>query len=220
MDTPNAFPTWASHLSFLVTLGWNLLIPIPPPRRHIQPLSVDAQAFNPRHLLPCPEPLRKLLWPEHPSFRLELSNVPGPSAPLSDPSAQSSFIPPWQDPTTTEHSVRWTSAISPFLESVHPGQFLPHPLVKVPPLLPRPPEYSLGLSRCPTAAAPGPRTGSSYPSTCPVRVQDLRPCSNLCSVPGPGIFPRTGYLLLFHLSRRPRPEHLLFPNPGPSSLSG
>lgn len=54
--------------------------------------------------------------------------------------------------------------------------------------------------------------------TCLVRVQDLRPCSSLCSVPGPGIFPRTRYLL-FHLSRRPRLEHLLFPNPGPSSLA-
>lgn len=85
--------------------------------------------------------------------------------------------------------------------------------------MPRPPEYPLGLSRCPTAAVPGPRTSSYYPSTCPVRVQDLRPSFNLCSVPGPGIFPRTGYLLLFPLSRRPRPEHLLFPNPGPSSLA-
>lgn len=85
--------------------------------------------------------------------------------------------------------------------------------------MPRPPEYPLGLSRCPIAAAPGPRTGSFYPSTCLVRVQDLRPCSNLCSVPGPGIFPRTEYLLLFHLLRRSRPEHLLFPNLGPSSLA-
>ena len=63
----------------------------------------------------------------------------------------------------------------------------------------------------PTATAfHSPRTRSFHPGTCPARVQYLRPCSDLCNVPGPGIFPLTGYLP-FHLSRRPRPEYLLFP---------